>query len=468
MRGSRASQVGFLMRAYRESFNREDGLRGLTQEELLQRMASVDPDYAERYSHTTVSRWESGRTRPNLQRLEVFGKALDLSEDEMSGLIALAGVIPQALKDPGQDAADNAAVAEPGPQAFPPVVSPEEFADFMGTGRVPSTARSLFRFVLLRCLPSALFILALGYGLFLIGWDGSWMPVGYVGLVTCLIMVLGLLLPDRQAGIRDLLWVSLFFLLTSPALQFAPLGLDHYNIHTVSIPRVDFPWAGVYVAGPLAGTPAPHGLVLLVNLLLASVGAVMFQVVLRFTRHRVGNSLLRGAVWAVLPPFVLVYGVVVIITNVSVAIQLSVVLPVTAFVMTLLVILRDPSVYLSGRERRFMLSSIMAIALVAALLGIGTALGIYLAPDVPRVLPDHNLLRSWELDFAALGYSREEALDRLNLGYMWHAMCTFVYVTFIVGGILVADIYRTGDDGRPEPVAASGAVVVSAREEEDL
>ena len=61
---ARAVQVGQLMRSYRESFPREGGRRGLTQEALLERMGSVDSDYAERYSHATVSRWESGGTRP--------------------------------------------------------------------------------------------------------------------------------------------------------------------------------------------------------------------------------------------------------------------------------------------------------------------------------------------------------------------------------------------------------------------
>ena len=54
------------MRSYRESFSTEGGRRGLTQEALLERMGSGDSDYAERYSHATVSRWESGGTRPTL------------------------------------------------------------------------------------------------------------------------------------------------------------------------------------------------------------------------------------------------------------------------------------------------------------------------------------------------------------------------------------------------------------------
>ncbi len=61
-RRERAVQTGFVMRAYRESFLREDGRRGLTQEELLRHMGEVDVEYSERFSHATVSkpkpRWD--------------------------------------------------------------------------------------------------------------------------------------------------------------------------------------------------------------------------------------------------------------------------------------------------------------------------------------------------------------------------------------------------------------------------
>ena len=71
---------------------------------------------------------------------------------------------------------------------------------------------------------------------------------------------------------------------------------------------------------------------------------------------------------------------------------------------------------------------------------------MYLSPNLPSVLPDHNLLRSWEIDFVALGLTREEALDRLNLGYLWHATWAFVYMLFAVGGRLFVSIYRLSSD----------------------
>ena len=85
--------------------------------------------------------------------------------------------------------------------------------------------------------------------------------------------------------------------------------------------------------------------------------------------------------------------------------------------------------------------------MTSATVGMVTVVQIYLSPDLPSVLPDHNLLRSWEIDFAELGLSREEALDGLNLGYMWHAIWVFAYMFFVVGGRLIVDIYRI-DGGR--------------------
>ena len=92
---NRAKQVGFVMKSYRESYLREDGQRGITQSDLLHLMASVDPEHGQRSSHGTVSRWESGYTLPTIRRLEIFSKAIGLSETETTGLILLAGLAPE-------------------------------------------------------------------------------------------------------------------------------------------------------------------------------------------------------------------------------------------------------------------------------------------------------------------------------------------------------------------------------------
>ena len=103
-----AAQADFLMRAYRESFQRKDGRRGLTQDDLLRLMAEVDVDgeYGERYSHATVSRCETGQTSPSVERFRTFGKALELSDNEVAGLILLSvwrrTTLPLLARPPGK------------------------------------------------------------------------------------------------------------------------------------------------------------------------------------------------------------------------------------------------------------------------------------------------------------------------------------------------------------------------------
>ena len=82
------------MRAYRESFLRDDGGRGISQSEMIRRMADADPRYGRTSSHSAVSRWESGATPTTLGCLKAFGQAMDLPAAETEGLILLAGLDP--------------------------------------------------------------------------------------------------------------------------------------------------------------------------------------------------------------------------------------------------------------------------------------------------------------------------------------------------------------------------------------
>ena len=63
---ARAAQVGFVMRSYREALSEPGRRRGLSQDELLRRMAEVDESYCRRFSHATVTRWEAVTPRPNV------------------------------------------------------------------------------------------------------------------------------------------------------------------------------------------------------------------------------------------------------------------------------------------------------------------------------------------------------------------------------------------------------------------
>ena len=418
------------MRTYRESFSSEGGRRGLTQEALLGRMGSVDSDYAERYSHATVSRWESGGTRPTLRRLTVFGRALQLSQTEVAGLILLAGLAPdfQAALD-HVDGSDGRGAN--GSVATPHATSDRGIVDGTETQAPESKLpilRSTLRFGLLRVLPLGVALVG-GYVLSIYGWNNAWMPTAYVVFAMGIVLTQGFLLQDQDAGLREFFWVSVFFLLTTPLLQFASIHTDHYNFHVIA---------------NLTGTQLPYMLALLVNLIIASAAGLMFHLLWRwqYSGDRDESRALRRAASVALPPVISVYAVVIVITNISVSIQLAIFLPVLGAVFTALLVLRDPTFSLAERDRSFLLWATSVLAMISTTLGIVATLAIYLSPDMPSVLPDHNLLRSWEIDFGALGFTREEALDRLNLGYLWHAIWVFAYMFFVVGGRLIVSIYR--------------------------
>ena len=436
VQNARASQVGSLMRSYRENFPSGDGRRGLTQEALLARMAAVDSDYAERYSHGTVSRWESGGTRPTLRRLRVFGAALNLPHEETAGLILLAGLAPdfptalrRAAGRNGEGATGHAATR--GALSFPGVAEGVKEPAPTGMSTAP---RAALRFWTLRILPLGACIVGSGYALSYFGMTG-WMPFLYIAFVVGVVLAQGFLLPDSDAGLREFFWISLFFLLTTPLLQFSQIRTDHYNFYAIR---------------GLMGTQLPYVLALVVNLVVASIAARMFQRLWQwqYTSGRGSSHALQRAVWVTLPPVVFVYTVVLVVSNISVSIQMAVLLPALGAAFTVLLLLRDPGLNLTERDRRFMLSTTTAVGMLTTALGAITILTIYVSPDLPSVLPDHNLLRSWEIDFVALGHSREEALKRLNLGYVWHGVWVLAYMVFIVGGHLIAAIHRIGGGRR--------------------
>ena len=178
---------------------------------------------------------------------------------------------------------------------------------------------------------------------------------------------------------------------------------------------------------------------LLLNLVIASAAGLMFQLLWRwqYSGDSEGTSALHRAAWVALPPVILVYAVVVVITNISVAIQMAALMPVLAVAFTALLVLRDPTVNPSERDRLFLLSAMSVMGTIGTALGVGSILLVYLSPDLPSVLPDHNLLTSWQIDFARLGFTREEALERLNIGFMWHAIWALAYMLFVVGGRVI-------------------------------
>ena len=433
---SRSTQVGILMKAYREAFSSGNGNRGLTQEELLRRMAMVDSQYADRSSHTMVSRWESGATRPNKQRIEVFGKALDLAPTEVAGLVTLAGF------DAGVEAEPEHPGAEPDHPVFqsenPPMPGPAAPSQPPARIIAAQGISEELRFSVMSCLLPGLCIVGSGYLLSAAGLMDPWLPIVYVVCIVGLMLAYKFMRMRGPYALREFLSISLFFLLSTQLLQSAMTRMDNY---------------GFYTLGEFAVKPLPYMLALTVNLVIASVAALLFQLLYnwQYGSGHGANDPLRRAITVVVPPAFLAYISILVLSNIAVWIQFGMQVSAVSAVFIILLLLQDPTTDPPERDRRFLFYATVAVTITLTTVGAATMLAVYLVPGLPSVLPDHNLLYSWEIDYNALGYPPEEAMERLNVGYLWQAMCTFVYMVLVVGGSLIVAMFRL--NSRPASIA---------------
>ena len=114
--------------------------------------------------------------------------------------------------------------------------------------------------------------------------------------------------------------------------------------------------------------------------------------------------------------------------------------------MTLL-ILRDQHISFSEWERRLLLQAAVVTTIVFATLGGVATIVIYIEPSFLSV-PDHTLLRSWNIDFERLGYSMDELTDRYRLGAAWSSLAILVYMVVAVGGSLLVAIHKINTNGK--------------------
>ena len=79
-----------------------------------------------------------------------------------------------------------------------------------------------------------------------------------------------------------------------------------------------------------------------------------------------------------------VYTVVLITTNFSVAVQLSVVFAVLPMAFALLLVFRDTGVTFTERDQRALFSAMVAAACVSVPVGFAVIMAIFLSPDFHR------------------------------------------------------------------------------------
>ena len=444
----RAKQVGLLMQAYRRAYSAKGKAKRLSQEGLLLLMGEADSKYLDRYDRSTVARWESGEIRPNRERIEVFGRALDLSPIEIDGLISLAGLEP----DDAGLAAERRSLAEPA-NADEAVsadtlehAGPEEVATVAGGDDSPPPAGYAMRYAFSRFLLPGSCVALAGYFLASLGWNSSFMLAVYVGAAMCLLTAQGFLRLRRADNLGELLFVTVFFQLSIPLLHAPLTRMDTY---------------GLYSIGDFAGTSIPFTLSLIANLLVAMVAGLMFDFLWRwqYSGPAGGKSAYSRAAWIVLPPIAFVYACLLAFSNVGFWIVGLGLFTLLAGVFTTLVVLRDKDVSIGEWDRKFLLCTAVTVTIVLSALGLAAVLATYLQPSLYAV-SEQGLFYSWDIDFDALGYPADEYFERSRLAVVWASLTTLAYMVIVIGGKLIVTIYRLdgGDSSLPAAAAAVAPV----------
>ena len=437
------------MQAYRRAYQAASKQGRLSQEGLLYLMGQVDSRYLERYNHSTVARWESGATRPSRDRLEVFGKALDISPTEIEGMIELAGL------DEFEEATESVAPPEHrnGRDTRNPKVS--QFAEATAAETATqSYAGQLIRYILSRFALPGLAVGGIGYLLIRLGWNAGWILVLYVLLAIVLVLVQGFLRMRRTNEIRELYFVTVFILICGNLLLAPAIRMDAY---------------GFYAVGDFANTPVPYLLSLLANLLLALAAGLMFDFLWRwqYSSKKGFTRVYQRAAWTSFPPLMFVYGCALLFCYLGSWIYLLFVFSVAGGTFMAVLILRDKEMKFHSWEKKFLLQAAIAVILVLTAVGSATILILYLRPSM-LAIPDHTLIRSWEIDFSALGYSADELLERYRFGAIWSSLAILVYMVIVMGGSLLATIYRLDNDSSDQDGRDDGSPQIELNSRELL
>ena len=443
----RAKQVGVLMRHYRSSFPAEDGRIGLTLENVLERMAKANQRY-ETSAPSTVSRWESGETMPKKRRLQEFGAALNLSPHEIDGLLALAGIDteirPEAAHSVGtaQERHEDVVASSTGSGRLIP-----ESGGIFGQSSVRSSLAQALKGGILQFLLPILAIAGAGYLLSSLEITETWILMLYIALAMGLVVFQGLLRMRRADSLRDLLFMSLFVVLSAPLTQIPFVHTDHY---------------GLYI---LSGSNDSAKLILLslaACLSMALIASLAFDLLWRWQYSgRGAKKAHHRAVWAVAPPVAFVYLCILLLGSLGAWIEYLFVLSVLTGAFITLALLLDETITLSVWDRRFLLWSGFMTILVLTAIGAAAVLVGYSEFSVLSS-KGHTLIHSWDVDYSTWGYSQQELVDRSRVSFLWNATLVLAYMVIVVGGTFMATIYRLETTETGPPTADIGELPARA------
>ena len=317
-----------------------------------------------------------------------------------------------------------------------------------------SHAGQVTRYVLTRFAFPGLVVAGTGYLLARLGWNAGWVMSLYVILAVLLVVFQGFLRMRRSHELREVYFTTVFFLISGNLLQASRSAWT----------RTGFtPW--FCTPGNLANTPMPYLLAMLVNMILVLVAGLMFDVLWRW-QYSSGRGFRNGfhrAAWSTFSPLILVYIFALLFCCMGRWISPLLVFSVMGGIFMTVLVMRDPEMTLNGLEKRVLLLAAFGVILLLTAIGGASILVLYMESS-PLAIPDHTILRSWEIDFQALGYSPDELLERYRVAAVLSSMSTLVYMLLVLGGILLTTIYRLEVPYSSEPQVGESSVETAAED----
>lgn len=448
-KNQRTEAFGKLLKAYRE------GAQGgkVSQKRLLDLMAK-HPDTGERYLNrhsSLISRWEKGvRGPPTKEEIYDLARALRLTPEQRYQLLLVAGyetiepplTVP-VLKEIHEDtSAIRKQVAEVGEEVHSiremlvSVANPSGPPIILG-GPLGVAGSSAQRIV----FPGAYFALA-GWALntFNVSAEVGWLVYVGVGLALVFLQSFSRLrrakslhMPQnvdrRRYHFAELLFISVFVMLSTHLLPASLTGMDNYGFFTIE---------------RYAGTVLPLVFAAGTNLLVALAGATSFHLLwLRFgSQESIG--VYGRAIRVLLVPLLGVYVPVALLSGTGGEIYFLVIFALLFGAFLVMIAMSDPALKLGEWEAKMSLAAaliVMGVLFVMAIAGmlISYLSYLYLGGQIPA---HGNHLWSWKLDFAALGYPESDLPYRLGTGFLWMVLTGIAYMLLVVGGYLIVTIYR--------------------------
>ena len=424
-RASAAILVGRLIRSYRTEA-RLNGQR-LTQEGLLSLMSERGEDYAASLDRSAVSHWERGVRLAPKEFLEAFGRALDVPEREIGLMLVIAG--HDSMGDTEGREAILSATHSIGTQVESVQRDVRSLMDST-TATGPSTAiKSTLR---MAALPG-LYTLAVGFLLNGLGLNGTAALAAYALIVASILTGQWVLRwrksdPDtsEQDHIGGLFFITLFITLNSSVLIGAATKADHF---------------GFYTLASFAGTPMPLLLAMAANLVLATAGSAIFNLLWNSQRgpNRVRNPFTR-AILITGPPILFPYINIFVFTNMGAWIYFMIVFGVTFGAFATFVALNESDQKLENGG--FLLKTTILVIVLLCSSGVAGILIMYLEPDLLMATSNFRIIPLPEVSHLRLGYDAEEAVGRMRLGMMFMSVATMVYQAIVLGGYLIRTVRR--------------------------